>query len=89
MNDNRFTAVLGTVHGVFIKDLLSCHVNIQGTKSITMAVILTTERDLAIGKACRILWTLADWAAAVDCSTTWDCSFKRQKGQVDRDVNAF
>ena len=60
LGDDRFTALLGSVHGTSIVDLLVTHVNEMGTKSIESVTIFTTEGDVETGEAYHMLWTLKD-----------------------------
>lgn len=52
--DEQFQALLGTVHGVSIVDLLVSHPNELGTKSIEAVNIFTTD----IGSQYHMMWTL-------------------------------
>ena len=60
LGDDRFTALLGTVHGTSIVDLLVTHVNELGTKSIKSVTIFTTDGDSETGEVYHMLWTLKD-----------------------------
>ena len=58
MGDDEFTALLGTVHGISIVDLLVTHANELGSKTIKSVTIFTTEGDVETGEVYHMLWTL-------------------------------
>ena len=58
--DEQFTALLGTIHGKTIVDLIVTHDTGLPGKSIESVTIFSTEGNVDFGEAYHMLWTLKD-----------------------------
>ena len=59
-DDKQFTALLGTIHGRSMVDLIVTHRSKLPNKSIASVTIFTTEGDEEAGEVYHILWTLTE-----------------------------